>query len=588
MNDLERVRPRAPNASASRPRDQMCQNMPIRFGAPPVTETPDWISHGVLYEIYIRSFQDHAGDGIGDFQGILDRLGYIESLGVKGILLNCPFQSFPGNARHPLVDWMRPDPVLGSLSDILLLFEAAHAKGLRVLASLPIDSTSTHHPWFLDSRKAHGRNFRNSYFWADRMVAPPSSQESLELQSWAKDDDTGRYYWYQDRKAEPSLNYGDPELREEIRRVFEHWLTLGLDGFRLAGSGRLNKQGSRGIEPIAQPSREIYDIVAPLRSAFPDRVFLLETGTSIRGALQRDPRIFYHFNGFFPSLIRAVREENKEPLAQALFSGEKETYAKKELPIRWVLDLRERSEETFESFREEDGDVLHSPSGVLPGRTILSRPARLMENGRRRMLLCSSLFLTFPGLPVLYYGDEIGMGDHPHLPDRNTVRTPMQWSSDRNAGFSQADPEELYNPVIDDPAFSYTMINVESQERFSDSHLSNIRRMIETRNRHSALTAHGTFRTIETTHPALFAFVRRREDSLCLFLHNLSKSSICGLLHLGEYATLLPRELFGGSFFPRIPRHPYLMTLTPYAFMWFELVRPPSRPKQKHRKGSPS
>jgi maltose alpha-D-glucosyltransferase/alpha-amylase len=205
-----------------------------------------------------------------------------------------------------------------------------------------------------------------------------------------------------------------------------------------------------------------------------------------------------------------------------------------------------------------------------------------MENGRRRIQLAASLFFTFPGLPVLYYGDEIGMGDHPHLPGRNPVRTPMQWSSDRNAGFSGADPEELYNPVIDDPLYSYTMVNVESQERFVDSHLWNVRRMIEVRNRQPALWSQGQFGVVETTHPALFAFTRRAGDETCLLVHNLSKSSVCGELRLGKFASLIPRELFGGALFPKIPRHPYLVTMTPYAFIWFELLpgRTPVRKKK--------
>ena len=548
-------------------------------------DTELWISRGILYEIYIRSFYDKSGDGVGDFRGILERMDYIARLGVKGILLNCPFQSFSGNSRHPLTDWMRPDASLGSLSELLVVIEAAHAKGLKVLASLPINATSDRHTWFLESRDRSSRYLRKSFFWSNRLKLPSSpDQETPEISNWAKDDETGQYYWYQDHKDEPAINYGDPDICEEIRRVFEHWFTLGFDGFRLAGSGRLHRLGKEGIELVTDPFRQLSGILAPLRSSFPDRVFLFETSAPPRGAFSQDPRLFYHYNGFFPSVIRSVKEENKEALEQAIASGEREFHTRKDLPIRWTLDLRERSEETFEKFLEEDGgDAIFPLEEVsMQDRPVLARVARIMENGRRRIQLAASLFFTFPGLPVLYYGDEIGMGDHPHLPGRNPVRTPMQWSSDRNAGFSAADPEELYNPVIDDPLYSYTMVNVESQERFADSHLWNVRRMIEVRNRQPALWSQGQFGIVETTHPALFAFTRRAGDETCLLVHNLSKNSVSGELKLGKFASFLPRELFGGALFPKIPRHPYLVTMTPYSFIWLELL-PGRRPVRKKK-----
>ena len=548
-------------------------------------DTELWISRGILYEIYIRSFYDKSGDGVGDFRGILERMDYIARLGVKGILLNCPFQSFSGKSRHPLTDWMRPDASLGSLSEFLVVIEAAHSKGLKVLASLPINATSDRHTWFIESRDRSSRYLRKSFFWSNRLKLPSSpDQETPEISNWAKDDETGQYYWYQDHKDEPAINYADPEICEEIRRGFEHWFTLGLDGFRLAGSGRLHRLGKEGIELVTDPFRQLQGILVPLRNSFPDRVFLFETSSPPRGAFSKDPRLLYHYNGFFPSVIRSVKEENKEPLEQAIASGERESHVRKDLPIRWTLDLRERSEETFEKFLEEDGGDAIFPleAASSQDRPVLARVARIMENGRRRIQLAASLFFTFPGLPVLYYGDEIGMGDHPHLPGRNPVRTPMQWSSDRNAGFSAADPEELYNPVIDDPLYSYTMVNVESQERFADSHLWNVRRMIEVRNRQPALWSQGQFGIVETTHPALFAFTRRAGDETCLLVHNLSKNSVSGELKLGKFASLLPRELFGGALFPKIPRHPYLVTMTPYSFIWLELL-PGRRPVRKKK-----
>jgi maltose alpha-D-glucosyltransferase/alpha-amylase len=403
--------------------------------------------------------------------------------------------------------------------------------------------------------------------------------------NWAEDEETGQYYWYQDHKDEPAINYGDPEIQEEIRRVFEHWLTLEIDGFRLAGSGRLHRLDRTEIELVTDPFRQFRNILTPLRKSFPDKVFFFESGTPARGEFLQDPRIYFHFNVFFPSVMNAIRNENKEPLEQSIRTGGREIHSKKVSPVHWTLDLRERSEETFEKFLEdEDGNTVFPVKVDQPkDRPVLSRVAHLLENGRRRIQLAISLFLTSPGIPVLYYGDEIGMGDNPHLWGRNPIRTPMQWSSDRNGGFSKADPEDLYNPVIDDPLYSYTMVNVESQERFADSSLWHVRRMIEIRNRQPALAAHGQFGVVESGHPSIFAFYRRAEEEVCLLIHNLSKNSVCGDLDLTAFSGLVPHELFGGSLFPKIPRHPYLVTMTPYSFIWFCLLPPEPQKKTRNR-----
>ncbi|MHB8368069.1 MAG: alpha-amylase family glycosyl hydrolase [Leptospirales bacterium] len=534
-----------------------------------------WVGQGVLYEIYIRSFFDHSGDGVGDFRGISEKMEYIARLGVKGIILNCPFQSFPGNTRHPLTDWMRTDPRIGTLSDLLMVIENAHLLGLKVILSLPVNATSDRHVWFLESKDRSSRHLRKSYFWSDRLKFSTSPSQNIpEMANWAQDEETGQYYWYQDHKDEPALNFGDPEIQEEIRRVFVHWLTLDVDGFRLSGSGRLHRIKKNEIELITDPFRQFQPILDPLKLSFPDKVFLLESGIPPRGRLAQDPRLYFHFNSFFPSVVNAIRSENKESLDQILKAGDREHNEMEDPPIRRTLDLRERSEETFEKFVEDGGEAVFPLEPTLPEeRPILSRIARVMENGRRRIQLAVSLFLTSPGIPVLYYGDEIGMGDHPHLLGRNPIRTPMQWSSDRNAGFSKVDPEELYNPVIDDPLYSYTMVNVESQERFSDSHLWHLRRMIEVRNRQGALASRGKFGLVESEHPSVFAFTRRSAGEVCLLVHNLSKDSVCGNLHLSSFAGLVPQELFGEVLFPRIKKYPYLVTMTPYSFIWFKLLQ---------------
>lgn len=534
---------------------------------------PAWIQKDVLYEIYIRCFLDQNGDGTGDLSGITDRLDYIARLGVRAVLLNCPFLAQKERERHPLTDWMKVDPDLGSLSDFLLLIERAHARGLRVLVSLPVNATSIDHIWFRESRQKKPRFMKKSYLWSEGTPTEPEvEQVTPEKANWNQDPESLRYFWFQDRKNEPALNYGDPELLEEIRRVFDHWFTLGVDGFRLAGASRLHRLRNRVVEPVQDPFKTFQPVIEPLRIIYPDRVFLFGTESpSPRRAGLADPNLYFHFGTFFPAVRDAVKNENKASL-DALISSASET-CRKPGPIPWTIDHRERSEDTFERFDADDDDESSLFSADLgPPRPVLTRLASSMENGRRRIQLAMSLSLTFPGVPVLYYGDEIGMGDNPHLPGKKPIRTPMQWTADRNAGFSRADPEELYSTVIEDPPYSYTMVNVESQERFPDSHLWHVRRMVEVRNEEPALWSSGTFEAVETTHPAMLAFARTNGARTCLLIHNLSKWAICGHLKLVRWEGLSPRELFGGSRFPRIGKSPYLITMTPYSYIWFLLA----------------
>ncbi len=545
-----------------------------------VEESVNPILHGVMYEIYIRSYSDHSGDGTGDFLGIVDRLDYISRLGVSSILLNCPFLSVHGKDHHPLVDWMKIDPELGTLSDFLLLLEKSHMRGLKVLLSLPVNATSDQHVWFSESRSAKGSLFSKSYFWSETPPPEPETRhDPPEKINWTLDPDSGRYYWFGDHKDEPSLNYGDGEVLAEMCRIFEHWFALDVDGFRLAGAGRLHARKKNEILPVSDPFKVFQPVISPLKKSYPEKMFLFETGSPPSGQRQvNDARLFYHFNPFFPAVISAIKKEDRSPLEPLLEAGSKGR-TKKSLPRNRTIHLRERSEETFELLNSESlEDALFPLEPDLPeDRPILSRVARLMENGRRRIQLVMSLFFTFPGLPVLYYGDEIGMGDHPHLRGKNPIRTPMHWSADRNAGFSRADPEELFNPVIEDPLYSYQMVNVESQERFPDSHLWNVRKMIEIRNQNPLLYGDGDFDLVETKSASVLAYVRSSDGATALFVHNLSKSARFGHLDLSKWYGFKPREMFSGGVFPTVAKSPYLLTMTPYSTIWFLLEAPANK-----------
>jgi len=552
-----------------------------------VEESVNPIFHGVMYEIYIRSYSDHSGDGTGDFLGIVDRLDYISRLGVSSILLNCPFLSVHGKDHHPLVDWMKLDSELGTLSDFLLLLEKAHMKGLKVLLSLPVNATSDQHVWFRESRSSRNSPFSKSYFWSDTPPPEPETRhDPPEKINWTLDPESGRYYWFGDHKDEPSLNFGDGEILSEMCRIFEHWFALEVDGFRLAGAGRLHSRKKNEILPVQDPFRIFQPVIAPLKKSYPDKVFMFETGSPPSGRGQMsDPRLFFHFNPFFPAVISAIKNEDRSSL-EPLLDGMSRGGSKANLTRNRTIHLRERSEETFELLDSESLDEALFPlEPELPeDRPILSRVARLMENGRRRIQLVMSLFFTFPGLPVLYYGDEIGMGDHPHLRGKNPIRTPMHWSADRNAGFSRADPEELFNPVIEDPLYSYQMVNVESQERFPDSHLWNVRRMIGVRNQNPLLYGNGGFELIETKSPSILAYVRSSDGKTALFVHNLSKSAMFGHLDLAKWYGFQPREMFSGGLFPTVERSPYLITMTPYSTIWFLLESQTQKKTTKSRR----
>lgn len=547
----------------------------------------DPILSGVIYEIYLRSYRDHSGDGTGDFLGVVDSMDYIARLGVQSILLNCPFLSVHGKDHHPLTDWMKLDPELGTLSDFLLLLEKAHVKGLKVLLSLPVNATSDQHIWFKESRSSGGSLFSKSYFWSDSPPPEPETRhEPPEKVNWNLDPESGRYYWFGDHKDEPSLNYGDPEILSEMRRIFEHWFALDVDGFRFAGAGRLHARKKKEILPVVDSFQTFQPVISPLRKSYPERAFLFETGSPPLGKSQLlDSRLFYHFNPFFPAVISSIKSEDRTPL-EPLLKNITKGRARKLLSRNRTIHLRERSEETFELLNPESlDDALFPLEPDLPeDRPILSRVARLMDNGRRRIQLVMSLFFTFPGLPVLYYGDEIGMGDHPHLKGKNPIRTPMHWSADRNAGFSRADPEELFNPVIEDPLYSYQMVNVESQERFPDSHLWNVRGMIKIRNKNPSLYSIGDFELIETKSPSVLAYVRSRNGERALFIHNLSKSAMFGHLDLSKWAGYKPREMFSGGLFPTVGKSPYLITMTPYSTIWFFLEPPVDKVISKNRR----
>ncbi len=551
------------------------------------------VVNGVMYEIYIRSYSDHSGDGMGDFRGIVDRMDYICRLGVRSILLNCPFLSVHGKDHHPLVDWMKLDPELGTLSDFLMLLEKAHSMGLKVLLSLPVNATSDQHVWFSQSRLNGKGALSNAYFWSDTPPPEPETRhEAPEKINWNLDTESGRYYWFGDHKDEPALNYGDGEILSEMHRIFEHWFALEVDGLRLAGAGRLHAGKKGEILAVDDPFGVFKPVIGPLKKSNPDKIFLFETGSPpLRERQLSDPRLYSHFYPFFPAVLSAIKTEDRSPLVPLLAAEKRRGSQKRHRAIpSWetrTIHLRERSEETFELL-----DVGMMDEALFPlvpelpeDRPILSRVARLMENGRRRIQLVMSLFFTFPGVPVLYYGDEIGMGDHPHLRGKNPIRTPMHWSADRNAGFSRADPEELFNPVIEDPLYSYQMVNVESQERFPDSHLWSVRRMIEVRNQYLSIFTRGEYDVIETRSPSMLAHVRISDGQVSVFVHNLSKSASCGHLDLSRWQNHTPREMFSGGLFPPVSKVPYLLTMTPYSFIWF-LLQPPAGTREQKRRRS--
>ena len=539
---------------------------------------PLWYKRAVFYEVLIRGFHDSNGDGTGDIRGLTQKLDYLHWLGVDCIWLLPIYQSPLRDGGYDISDFFQVLPEFGDLGDFVELVDAAHKRGMRIIADLVMNHTSDQHPWFQSSRTEPEGPHGDFYVWSDTEELYQDARIifiDTESSNWTWDPVRQQYYWHRFFSHQPDLNYENPAVQEAMLEVLRFWLDLGIDGFRLDAIPYLFEEDGTNCENLPRTHEFLKRVRKEVETLYPDKVLLAEANQWPADVVEYfgsgdECHMAFHFP-VMPRIFMAVRREQRFPISEIMAS----TPA---IPdnCQWGIFLRNHDELTLEMVTDEERDYMYSEYAKDPRMKanigIRRRLAPLLENDRNQMELFTALLLSLPGSPVLYYGDEIGMGDNFYLGDRDGVRTPMQWTPDRNAGFSTADPQRLYLPVIMDPIYGYQVINVESQMRSSTSLLSWTRRMIEVRKRHPTFGM-GGYEEFPGSNPSVLAFVREFGDDVVLCVNNLSRFAQPVELDLRRFEGRSPVELIGGVHFPRVGELPYLLTIPGHGFYWFQLLR---------------
>ncbi|WP_244302484.1 maltose alpha-D-glucosyltransferase [Microbispora triticiradicis] len=539
-----------------------------------------WYKRAVFYEVLIRGFADSNGDGTGDIRGLIEKLDYLQWLGIDCLWLLPLYESPLKDGGYDISDYMKILPDFGDLGDFIRLVDEAHKRGIRVIADLVMNHTSDQHPWFQASRNDPDGPFGDFYVWSDTDEKYPGARiifVDTEASNWTFDAVRGQYYWHRFFHHQPDLNFENPAVQDAMLEVIRFWLDLGIDGFRLDAIPYLFEQEDTNCENLPPTHAYLKRVRAEVDRLYPDRVLLAEANQWPADVVEYfgDPvtggdecHMAFHFP-LMPRIFMAVRRESRYPISEILAQTPK-------IPenCQWGIFLRNHDELTLEMVTDEERDYMYSEYAKDPRMRanvgIRRRLATLLDNDRNQIELFTALLLSLPGSPVMYYGDEIGMGDNIWLGDRDGVRTPMQWTPDRNAGFSSCDPGRLYLPVIMDPIYGYQAINVEAQQKSASSLLHFTKRMIEIRKRHPVFGL-GEFTELNSSNPSVLAFVRELGDDRVLCVNNLSRFPQPVELDLRRFEGSTPVECMGGVPFPPIGELPYLLTLPGHGFYWFTL-----------------
>ena len=550
--------------------------MPVPAGS---IRDPHWYKDAIVYEVHVRAFLDSNADGIGDFRGLTQKLDYLQELGVTAIWL-LPFYPSPlKDDGYDIADYFSINPIYGTLKDFRAFLHQAHDRNLRVITELVVNHTSDQHPWFQRSRRARpGSQWREFYVWSDTPEKYRDARiifRDFELSNWTWDPVARSYYWHRFYSHQPDLNYDNPQVHREIKRVLDFWMDMGVDGVRLDAVPYLYEREGTSCENLAETHAYLKTLRQHVDEKYGDRMLLAEANqwpeeavTYFGSGKGDECHMAFHFP-LMPRIFMAVRMEDRVPIVDIL----EQTPAIPETS-QWALFLRNHDELTLEMVTDEERDYMYrvyaNDAKARINLGIRRRLAPLLGSDRKRIELLNLLLFSLPGTPVLYYGDEIGMGDNVFLGDRNGVRTPMQWSSDKNAGFSRASPHALYFPIILDPEYHYEAINVETQQRNPSSLFWWMKRTLNLRKRHKAF-GRGSLAFLSPENRKILAFVRRHENEVLLVLANLSRFPQPVSLDLSEFQGLIPIELFGRTHFPTITTQPYFLTLSPHAGLWFSL-----------------
>jgi maltose alpha-D-glucosyltransferase / alpha-amylase len=544
-------------------------------------DDPLWYKDAVIYQVHVKAFFDSNNDGVGDFRGLTQKLDYLQGLGVTCLWL-LPFYPSPlKDDGYDIADYMDVHRSYGTLDDFKAFVLAAHDRHIRVLIELVINHTSDQHPWFERARQAPPESpERAFYVWSDTDTKFPETRIiflDTEKSNWTFDPIARQYYWHRFFSHQPDLNLNNPRVVEAVIDVMKFWLDLGVDALRLDAVPYLCVREGSINENLPETHEVLKRIRRELDAAYPNRMLLAEANqwpSDVRAYFGEgdECHMAFHFP-LMPRMFMAIQQEDRHAITEILNQTP-------DIPdtCQWALFLRNHDELTLEMVTDEERDYMYSVYAADPqmrlNRGIRRRLAPLLENSRRRIELMTSLLFAFPGTPILYYGDDIGMGDNIYLGDRNGVRTPMQWSGDRNAGFSRADPARLYAPLIMDPVYGYQSINVEAQERYPFSLLNWMKRLIAMRKQHRVL-GRGTIEIIYGPNRKVLSFLRRDEHETILVVANLSRSVQPAEIDLQAFSGLIPVEMWGMTEFPRISDHPYFLTLGPYASYWFSFQQEP-------------
>ena len=542
-----------------------------------------WYKDAIVYQLHVKAYQDSNDDGSGDFRGLTRRLDYVQELGVSAIWL-LPFYPSPlRDDGYDIADYRGVNPRYGSLKDFRSFVREAHRRNIRVITELVINHTSDQHPWFQEARRARpGSSRRNFYVWSDtdqKFAGTRIIFTDTESSNWAWDPVAGAHYWHRFFSHQPDLNFDNPRVRQAIKRVLRYWLDMGVDGLRLDAVPYLVEREGTSNENLPETHAVIKELRAHLDEHYTDRMLLAEANqwpADVRPYFGDgdECHMAFHFP-LMPRIFMALRKEDRRPIVDIIQSTP-------EIPesCQWALFLRNHDELTLEMVTDEERDYMYREYAADPRMKInigiRRRLAPLLDGGRRRVELLNSLLFSFPGTPIVYYGDELGMGDNIFLGDRDGVRTPMQWTADRNAGFSRCDPARLYLPLIMDPVYGYQAVNVEAQERNPSSLLQFMKRLIALRRQHKAF-GRGSLEFLRPRNRKILAYLRRWRGEVILCVANLSRHVQPAELDMSAFDGWTPVEMIGRTEFPPIGQLPYFLTLGPHAFCWF-LLEPQAQP----------
>ncbi len=537
-----------------------------------------WYKDAIIYQVHVRTFHDSNGDGIGDFQGLEGKLDYLQKLGINAIWL-MPF--FPSPLRddgYDISDYNAVHSSYGTLEDFQKFLGSAHDRGIRVIIELVLNHTSDQHPWFQESRSSQDNPRRDWYVWSDtdsRYKGARIIFLDTETSNWAWDPTSKSFYWHRFFSHQPDLNYDNPEVRDQMWKVMKFWLEMGVDAFRVNAVPYLVEREGTNCENLPETHAVLKELRRKLDENFSGRVLLAEANqwpVDLRPYFGDGDELHmaFHFP-LMPRMFMGLKLEDRKPITEILQQTP-------EIPpsCQWSLFLRNHDELTLEMVTDLERDYMYDTYAASKTMRlnlgIRRRLAPLLDNDRRRIELMNGMLMSLPGTPIIYYGDEIGMGDNINLGDRNGVRTPMQWNGETNGGFSTAAPERLYAPLIQDPVYGYPAVNVLRQKASEHSLLNWMQLMITVR-ASTAVFGRGSIEFLYPANHRILAYVRRLGNESVLVVNNLSSSAQAVELDLRRYKGSIPIEMFGRNMFPRVGDLPYLLTLGPYQFYWFRLRR---------------